>query len=53
MTYAFVDSANIVYRDADRNPWKIDLKKLMAYLQERFGATHVFFYSGLDHQNKI
>ena len=53
ITYAFVDSANIVYRDTDRNPWKIDLKKLITYLKERFGASRVFFYGGIDKNNKV
>ncbi|MBU0458277.1 NYN domain-containing protein [Patescibacteria group bacterium] len=53
ITYAFVDSANIVYRNSDKSPWKIDLKKLIKYLSERFGASHVFFYGGLDKNNAV
>jgi len=53
VTYAFVDSANIVYRGSDNSPWKIDLKKLIKYLNERFNATRVFFYGGVDNRNKV
>ncbi len=52
VTYAFVDAANIIYRDSDPHPWKIDLKKLLKYLSERFGAVKIFYYGGIDHQNK-
>ncbi|MBI5794165.1 NYN domain-containing protein [Candidatus Uhrbacteria bacterium] len=53
VTYAFVDAANIIYRESDTQSWKIDLKKLLAYLQERFGASKVFYYGGADGRNRI
>ena len=53
VTYAFVDSANIVYRDTDHDPWKIDLRKLIKYLHERFGASRILFYGGFDKQNGV
>lgn len=51
-TYVFVDAANIIYRDSEPNPWKIDLKKLIKYLQERFSASKVFYFGGLDDRNR-
>ena len=53
VTYAFVDSANIVYRDTDRDPWKIDLRTLITYLRERFDVSRIFFYGGIDNENKV
>lgn len=52
-TYAFVDASNIIYRDTDENPWKIDLQKLFKYLKERFEANRVFYYGGVDNRNKV
>lgn len=51
VTYAFVDAANVIYRPSDVNGWKIDLRKLLQYLQERFGASKVFYFGGLDERN--
>ncbi len=51
VTYAFVDAANIIYRDNEANPWKIDLKKLIKYLRERFGVSKVLYFGGVDVQN--
>ncbi len=50
--YAFVDAANIIYRDSEPDPWKIDLKKLIKYLRERFGVTKVLYFGGVDDRNK-
>lgn len=52
ITFAFVDASNMIYRNTDRNPWKIDLKKLIKYLKERFGTSRVFYYAGVDNANK-
>jgi uncharacterized LabA/DUF88 family protein len=51
-TYAFVDASNIIYRDTDENPWKIDLQKLIKYLRERFEVGRVFYYGGIDNRNE-
>jgi len=51
-TFAFVDAANMIYRDTDKNPWKIDLKKLIRYLRERFGVSRVFYFAGVDNRNE-
>ena len=52
ITYAFVDAANIIYRNSEPNPWKIDLKKLIKYLKERFGTSKILYFGGLDDRNK-
>ena len=51
ITYAFVDAANVIYRGNGPNDWKIDLRKLLGYLKERFGASAVFYYGGIDRKN--
>src|SRR3989338_4707842 len=53
ITYAFVDAANIIYRDSDNEPWKIDLKKLITYLKERFEAERILYYGGVDNSNAV
>lgn len=52
VTYAFVDAANIIYRDSEPDPWKIDLKKLIKYLKERFGVSKVLYFGGIDNENE-
>ncbi len=51
VTYAFVDAANVLYRHSLPDPWKIDLKKLIKYLRERFGVSKVLYFGGVDPQN--
>jgi len=50
-TVVFIDAANIIYGARDGG-WKMDFKKLIKYLKERFGARKVFYYAGLDSSNK-
>ncbi len=52
VTYAFVDAANVIYRNSDVHPWKIDLRKLHKYLKERFGVERVLYYGGIDNRNQ-
>lgn len=52
-TYAFIDAANVIYHNSDFNPWKIDLRKLIKYLNERFGVSKTFYYGGIDDRNKV
>lgn len=51
VTYVFIDAANVIYRHGNERLWKIDLKKLIKYLQERFGASKIFYFGGIDYQN--
>lgn len=53
ITYAFVDAANIIYRQKDKGYWKIDLKKLISYLKSRFHAKHVLYFGGVDSSNAV
>ena len=50
-TYVFIDASNIIY-GASNNGWKMDFKKLIKYLKKRFRVNKVFYYAGLDPENK-
>jgi len=50
-TYVFIDATNIIYGASD-NAWKVDFKKLIKYLKERFRAKKVLYFAGLDQENK-
>ena len=50
-TYAFIDASNIIYGSADAG-WKMDYKKLRKYFQEKYGVKKIFYYAGLDAENK-
>jgi len=49
--FVFIDASNIIY-GASELGWKVDFEKLIKYLKERFGAKKVFYYAGLDPENK-
>jgi uncharacterized LabA/DUF88 family protein len=51
-TYVSIDAANIIYRPTDQDFWKIDLKKLYAYLCNRFEGDRIFYYAGVESKNK-
>lgn len=48
---AFIDAANIIY-GCKRAGWKMDFEKLIRYLKTRFGVDRIFYYAGLDSENK-
>ena len=50
-TAVFIDASNIIYGARDYG-WRMDFRKLIKYLKERFGARKVFYYAGLDAENK-
>ncbi|MDP3955843.1 MAG: NYN domain-containing protein [bacterium] len=47
-TYVFVDASNLFYGGEKSLGWKIDYKKLLAYLKEKYGATHIFYFGGVE-----
>lgn len=49
-TYAFIDASNIIYGTRD-DGWKVDFKKLIKYLEERYECKKVFYFAGQDRQN--
>lgn len=48
VVYAFMDAANLFYGGEKSLGWKIDYKKLLDYLREKFSVKKVFYYAGVD-----
>ena len=44
-TYAFIDASNIIYGTRDEG-WKVDFKKLLKYLKERYKCKKVYYFAG-------
>lgn len=51
VTYAFIDASNIIYGASDHG-WKMDFAKFIKYLRERFNAEEIFYYAGIDQENR-
>lgn len=49
-TYAFIDASNIIYGTRDEG-WKVDFKKLIKYLRERFRCRKVYYFAGFERNN--
>jgi hypothetical protein len=49
--FVFIDATNIIY-GATKCGFKVDFKKLIAYLTERFSASRIYYYAGVDKENK-
>lgn len=47
-TFVFVDAANLFYGGEKSLGWKIDYRKLLAYLKKRYGAQKVFYFGGVE-----
>jgi len=50
-TYAFIDASNIIY-GCNSQGWKMDFAKLIKYLKTRHSCQKIFYYAGLDQENK-
>lgn len=50
-TFAFIDASNIIYGASDHG-WRMDFEKLILYLRTRYNALNVYYYAGLDTENK-
>jgi uncharacterized LabA/DUF88 family protein len=48
--YVFIDASNIIYGCKDAG-WKMDFKKLIHYLRQRFRAQRIIYYAGKDAKN--
>ena len=46
-TYAFIDASNIIYGTRDEG-WKVDLKKLYKYLNERYECKKIYYFGGQE-----
>jgi uncharacterized LabA/DUF88 family protein len=50
-TYAFVDAANLFYGGKKSLGWSIDHEKLYHYLQERYNASRIYYFAGVEIHN--
>jgi uncharacterized LabA/DUF88 family protein len=50
-TYAFIDASNLFYGGEKSLGWKIDYKKLIEYLKEKYGISQTFYFGGVEIHN--
>ena len=50
-TFVFIDASNLFYGGEKSLGWKIDYKKLLAYLQEKYDANRIFYFGGVEIHN--
>ena len=50
-TYAFIDASNLFYGGEKSLGWKIDYKKLIAYLKEKYDVSQIFYFGGVEIHN--
>jgi uncharacterized LabA/DUF88 family protein len=50
-TFAFIDASNLFYGGEKSLGWKIDYKKLLAYLKEKYGVSRVLYFGGVEIYN--
>lgn len=46
--YAFIDASNLFYGGEKSLGWKIDYRKLLAYIKKQYGARKLFYYGGVE-----
>lgn len=47
-TYVFIDASNLFYGGEKSLGWKIDYSKLIKYLQEKYQATEIYYFGGVE-----
>lgn len=50
-TYAFIDASNLFYGGEKSLGWKIDYKKLLEYLKDKYDVSHAFYFGGVEMHN--
>lgn len=50
-TFVFIDASNLFYGGEKSLGWKIDYKKLLGYLKEKYEAEKVFYFGGVEIHN--
>lgn len=50
-TYTFIDASNLFYGGEKSLGWKIDYKKLLTYLRDKYGISRVFYFGGVEIHN--
>ena len=47
-TYAFIDASNLFYGGEKSLGWKIDYRKLLKYLKEKYGIVRALYFGGVE-----
>lgn len=47
-TYVYVDASNLFYGGRKSLGWSIDYEKLLEYLKERYDASRVYYFGGVE-----
>lgn len=47
-TYAYIDASNLFYGGKKSLGWSVDFEKLYKYLQDRFQASQIFYFGGVE-----
>lgn len=47
-TFVFIDASNLFYGGEKSLGWRIDYKKLFQYLKEKYDASNVFYFGGVE-----
>lgn len=47
-TFAFIDASNLFYGGEKSLGWKIDYKKLLEYLREKYGISKALYFGGAE-----
>lgn len=47
-TFVFIDASNLFYGGEKSLGWKIDYKKFLGYLKEKYGANNIFYFGGVE-----
>jgi len=50
-TFVFIDASNLFYGGEKSLGWKIDYKKLLEYLKEKYKAEKIFYFGGVEIHN--
>jgi len=46
--YAFIDASNLFYGGVKSLGWKIDYRKLLQYLKNKYNISKVFYFAGVE-----
>lgn len=47
-TFAFIDASNLFYGGEKSLGWKIDYRKFLEYLKEKYNVSKVFYFGGIE-----
>src|SRR3989338_5816167 len=50
-TFAFIDASNLFYGGEKSLGWKIDYRKLIGYLKEKYNVSQIFYFGGVEIHN--